>query len=450
MIKRVLIANRGEIAIRIIRACKELGIETVAIFSEADRDSMHVRLADYAVCIGPPPPAKSYLNIPAIISAAEVTGADAIHPGYGFLAENPTFAQICEENGFKFIGPSADAIKLMGDKIMAKEVVREAGVPVIPGSHESVTDIDKAIEIAESAGFPVMIKAAAGGGGKGMRIARNKDELKKFFNVAQQEAKSAFGDGRIYIEKYLIKPRHIEVQILGDEYGNVVHLGERECSIQRKHQKLIEEAPSPIVTPDLRKKIGEYAVKAAQAIGYFSAGTVEFLMDQDGNFYFIEMNTRIQVEHPVTEFVTGIDIVKEQLKIASGEPLSFRQEDVKIEGHAIECRINAEDPDKNFQPCPGKITMLYLPGGGGVRVDTHVYQGYTIPPHYDSLIAKLIVHGKDRIEAIERMKRALDEFIIEGIKTTIPFHRKIMEDEDFVKGNIHTSFIEQKKFAEVI
>ncbi len=443
MFKRVLIANRGEIALRVIYALKELGIESVAIYSEADEHSLHVQFADYAIRIGPPSPQDSYLNIARIISAAEVAGVDAIHPGYGFLAENPEFAQVVEESGFVFIGPPSEVMAMMGDKIEAKRAMREAGVPVLPGVNEPIWDVDKALKIADSMGYPVIIKAAAGGGGRGMRIARTPEELENNFKVARAEAAASFGDPRLYIEKYIQKPRHIEIQLLGDKYGHVIHLGERECSIQRRHQKLMEESPSPAVDAKLREKIGRAAVKGAKAIGYQSAGTMEFLMDEDGNFYFMEMNTRIQVEHPVTEMVTGIDLVKQQILIAAGEKLEYKQGDVSLNGHAIEARINAEDPDMDFAPFPGKITLFHKPGGPGVRIDTHVFAGYTIPPYYDSLVAKLIVKGRDRKEAISRLRRSLEEFIIDGIRTTIPFHLKIVEHPDFVSGNIDTHFIER-------
>ena len=449
MIKKVLIANRGEIALRVIRACKELGISTVAVYSEADRDSLHVRFADEAVCIGPPPSKESYLVIPRIIAAAEITNADAIHPGYGFLAENPAFAEACRDNDIIFIGPSAEAIELMGDKAKAREVMERAGVPVVPGSEGTVESVEEGLEVAKEIGFPVMIKAAAGGGGKGMRIARDEREFEASFGMAQAEAKAAFGDGRLYVEKYIENPRHVEIQVLADSYGNVIHLGERECSIQRRHQKLVEAAPSPAVDEKLRKKMGEVAVKGAKSIGYVSAGTMEFLLSPDGEFYFMEMNTRIQVEHPVTELVTGIDIVKEQIKIASGERLSIKQKDVKISGHAIEARINAEDPDKGFMPSTGKIVALHLPLGPGIRIDTHIYQEYVIPPFYDSLLMKLIGYGRDREEARLRLKRALEEMVIEGVKTTIPFHLKVVEHEDFIKGNIDTGFLSRLEYAKV-
>jgi len=434
LFKKILIANRGEIALRIIRTCKELGIKTVAVYSEADRYSLHVRFADEAVCIGPGPSKESYLNIPRIIAAAEITNAEAIHPGYGFLAENAMFAEICESSGIKFIGPTPDAIEAMGDKALAKETMRKAGVPVIPGSDGVVETLEQAREIANEIGYPIMLKAAAGGGGKGMRMVRNNEELENAWQTARAEAEAAFGNPAVYIEKFIEKPRHIEIQILADEHGNVIHLGERDCSIQRRHQKLIEESPSPIVTPELREAMGQAAVKGAKSVKYRNAGTIEFLVDKDGNFYFMEMNTRIQVEHPVTEMVYGIDIVREQIRIASGEKLGIKQKQIKPNGHAIECRINAEDPFNGFRPSPGKITALHFPGGFGVRVDSHIYQEYVVPPYYDSMIAKLIVHAKNRDEAIARMLRALDEFVIEGIHTTIPFHIKILNSPQFRSG----------------
>jgi acetyl-CoA carboxylase biotin carboxylase subunit len=434
LFKKILIANRGEIALRIIRTCKELGIKTVAVYSEADRYSLHVKFADEAVCIGPGPSKESYLNIPRIIAAAEITNAEAIHPGYGFLAENAMFAEICESSGIKFIGPTPDAIEAMGDKALAKETMRKAGVPVIPGSDGVVETLEQAQEIANEIGYPIMLKAAAGGGGKGMRMVRNDEELENAWQTARAEAEAAFGNPAVYIEKFIEKPRHIEIQILADEHGNVIHLGERDCSIQRRHQKLIEESPSPIVTPELREAMGQAAVKGAKSVKYRNAGTIEFLVDKDGNFYFMEMNTRIQVEHPVTEMVYGIDIVREQIRIASGEKLGIKQKQIKPNGHAIECRINAEDPFNGFRPSPGKITALHFPGGFGVRVDSHIYQEYVVPPYYDSMIAKLIVHAKNRDEAIARMLRALDEFVIEGVHTTIPFHIKILNSPQFRSG----------------
>ncbi len=440
--QKVLIANRGEIALRIIRACMELGLTTIAVHSEADEDSLHVWLADQSVRIGGPKSSESYLDPRRIISAAVITGADAIHPGYGFLAENADFAEICEAHNIIFVGPTPEQIRAMGDKAEAKRLMREAGVPVIPGSDGVVEDLDEAIKIAKDIGYPVMIKATAGGGGKGMRTANNEAELIKNFEMARSEAQAAFGNPGVYIEKLIVNPRHIEVQLLGDGKGNVIHLGERDCSIQRRHQKLIEESPSPFVDEELREKLGTAAVAGAKKINYRGAGTIEFLVDKDKNFYFMEMNTRIQVEHPVTEMVTRVDIVKEQLRIASGEGLRFKQEDIKFEGHAIEVRINAEDPDNNFAPCPGKIESFHVPGGPGIRVDTHVYAGYVIPPYYDSIIAKLIVWGENRSEALSRMRRALKEFIIDGVKTTIPFHQKVMEDSRFTSGDFDTSFLE--------
>jgi len=446
MFKRVLVANRGEIAVRIIYALRELGIESVAIYSEADKDSLHVELADYAVCIGPPPPQDSYLNFSRIMSAAVVSGVDAIHPGYGFLAENPDFADLVEKSGFIFIGPSSQHIQFMGDKIEAKRLMKKAGVPVLPGTENPVGSLSEVRTIVRNIGLPVIIKAASGGGGRGMRIVRNPDALEKAFSMAQKEAELSFGDPRVYIEKYIENPRHIEVQIAADQHGNIIHLGERECSIQRRHQKLLEESPSPAVDENLRTKMGEAAIKGAQAINYHSLGTMEFLLDEDGNFYFMEMNTRIQVEHPVTEWVTGIDLVKMQILIAVGEKLSHTQEEINFKGHAIEVRINAEDPDNGFIPNPGKIEFLHFPGGPGVRIDTHIYQGYTIPPYYDSLIGKLIVHDEDRSSTIKRLYRALEETIIKGVKTTVPFYLKLLENEDFQKGNIDTHFLERFKW----
>ena len=440
MFNKVLIANRGEIALRVIRACKELGIKTVAIYSEADRDSLHVRFADEAVCIGPPPSKESYLNIPRIIAAAEITGADAIHPGYGFLAENEDFAEICESSGIKFIGPSAHSIRLMGDKATAKETMRNAGVPVVPGSDGTISDLNEALQVAKKIGFPVIIKATAGGGGKGMRVAKSNDEFERLFVLARNEAEAAFGNPEVYIEKYIEEPHHVEFQVLGDQHGNVIHIGERDCSIQRRHQKLIEESPSPIIDEKLREAMGSAAVAGAKSVNYEGAGTIEFLVDGKKNFYFMEMNTRIQVEHPVTEELYGIDLVKEQIKIAAGSRV--KKIKVKPKNWVIECRINAEDPEKDFRPAPGKITVFHQPGGIGVRTDTHIYAGYTVPPYYDSLIAKLIVKGSDRIDAIKKMERALEEFIIEGVKTTIPFHLKVMRDENYRKGKYDTHFLE--------
>ncbi len=442
MFNKVLIANRGEIAIRIIRACWELGIKTVAVYSKADKKSLHVSLADEAYCIGDAPAVKSYLNIDAILNVAEKAKVDAIHPGYGFLAENAKFARAVKKAGFEFIGPNPDAIEAMGSKINAKKIMRKAGVPLIPGSEGAVEDVDEAIEIAEEIGFPVVVKASAGGGGMGMSVAYNKEELKDVLESARNIAKSAFGDPTVFIEKYLENPRHIEIQLLGDKHGNIIHLGDRECSIQRRHQKLIEEAPSPIMTEELRERMGEAAIKAGKAINYDSAGTVEFLYE-NGNFYFLEMNTRIQVEHTVTEQVTGIDLVKAMIKIATGEELSIKQEDVKIRGHAIECRINAEDPLNDFVPCPGKIKLYRSPGGPGVRIDSGVCGGAEIPPYYDPMIAKLITYGNSREEAIARMRRALKEYVIVGVTTNIPFHRAVLEEENFLKGNLSTHYVEQ-------
>ncbi len=442
MFKKILIANRGEIACRVIWACKELGVKTVAVHSEADRDALHVRFADEAICIGPPPSPLSYLNIPAIISAAEITNVDAIHPGYGFLSENPHFAEVCAACNIKFIGPSPQVMRTMGDKATAKQTMQAAGVPVTPGSAGLLNEEEDAIREAEKIGYPVLIKATAGGGGRGMRVARNRDELLNGYHTARAEAEAAFKNSGVYLEKYIANPRHIEIQVLADEHGNVVHLGERECSIQRRHQKLIEESPSPAVSYELRQEMGRIAVKACQEVGYSNAGTIEFLLDEDGSFYFMEMNTRIQVEHPVTEFVTIADLVAAQIRIAYGEPLGFQQEDVFFVGHAIECRINAEDPD-TFTPSPGRITTLNLPSGPGVRVDTAIYDGYFVPPHYDSLIAKLVVHHRDRPRAIARMRRALGAMVVEGIKTTIPMHLKILDEPDFVAGNISTRFMDR-------
>jgi pyruvate carboxylase subunit A len=442
MFNKVLIANRGEIAIRIMRACWELGIKTVAVYSEADKKSLHVTLADEAYCIGKAPAAKSYLNIEAILNVAERAEVDAIHPGYGFLAENAEFARAVKKAGFEFIGPNPDAIEAMGSKINAKKIMKKAGVPLIPGSEGAVEDIDEAIDIAEEIGFPVVVKASAGGGGMGMSVAYSKEELKEVIESARNIAKSAFGDPTVFIEKYLENPRHIEIQLLGDKHGNIIHLGDRECSIQRRHQKLIEEAPSPIMTEELRERMGEAAIKAGKAINYDSAGTVEFLYE-NGNFYFLEMNTRIQVEHTVTEQVTGIDIVKAMIKIAAGEEIGIDQEDVKIRGHAIECRINAEDPLNDFVPCPGKIKLYRSPGGPGVRIDSGVCGGAEIPPYYDPMIAKLITYGNSREEAIARMRRALKEYVIVGVTTNIPFHRAVLEDEKFIRGEISTHYVEQ-------
>jgi acetyl-CoA carboxylase biotin carboxylase subunit len=442
MFHKVLIANRGEIAVRIIRACKELGIKTVAVYSQADIHSLHVKLADESVCIGPAPSAQSYLNINAIISAAELTDAEAIHPGYGFLSENAKFAEVCEKCGITFIGPTAESMRIMGDKISARQAVIKQGVPILPGTKEGVSSVEEAVKVAKEIGFPVIIKATAGGGGRGMKIVHSQAALPNAFATARAEAQSGFGNPEVYIERYCEKPRHVEIQILGDKHGNVIHLGERDCSIQRRHQKLIEEAPSTVVTPEIRKAMGDAAVRAAAAVGYNSAGTVEFLVDKQNKFYFMEMNTRIQVEHPVTEMITGVDLVREQIRSAAGIPLRFTQEDIQIRGHAIECRINAEDSFK-FTPCPGKITAYHPPGGFGVRVDSFVYDQYTVVPNYDSLIGKLIVHADTREEAIKRMARALDEFRIEGIKTTIFFHKRIMAHKDFIDGDIDTSFLDR-------
>jgi acetyl-CoA carboxylase biotin carboxylase subunit len=443
MFKKILIANRGEIALRIIRACKEMGIKTVAVYSEADRDSLHVRFADEIVCIGPGRPSESYLNVPRIISAAEVTGAEGIHPGYGFLAENSDFAEACDESGVKFIGPKPDVIACMGDKARARAAMLKAHVPAVSGSMGAVSGAEEALAVTAEIGYPVMIKASGGGGGKGMRIAYNDEELKKNFEAAGSEAEASFGNRDLYIEKFVSKPRHIEVQIMCDSQGNGIYLGERDCSVQRKHQKLIEETPSPAVTPDLRRRLGEAAVRGALAVGYDSAGTVEFLMDEQGSFCFIEMNTRVQVEHPVTEMVTGTDIIKEQIRVGAGLPLSIRQEDVRMDGHAIECRINAEDVDRDFAPCPGKLDAVNIPGGPGIRVDTHIYAQYVIPPFYDSLLAKLVAHAPSRDECIARVLRALDEFVVEGVKTTVPFHRMALDSALFRSGVFDTSFVEK-------
>ncbi len=443
MLKKILIANRGEIAVRIIRACKELGIETVAVFSEADRESLHVQLADEAYCIGPKSSKDSYLNFTNIISVAKLTGSEGIHPGYGFLAENADFAELCREVNLTFIGPSPEAINKMGTKDVARETMREAGVPIVPGSRGIIKDTDEAIALANDMGYPVIIKATAGGGGKGIRVAKDEEELIKGINITQQEAATAFGNPGVYIEKYIQDFRHVEIQVLADNHGNVIHLGERDCSIQRRLQKLVEETPSPALNETTRKKMGEAAVKAAQAVDYSGAGTIEFIYDHiNDTFYFMEMNTRIQVEHPVTEMVTGVDLIKEQIRVASGEKLSLAQSDVTFNGWAIECRINAENPEKNFMPSPGKIEMYLPPGGFGVRIDSAAYPGYSIPPYYDSMIAKLITYGATREEAIARMKRALSEFVIEGVHTTIPFHLKLMNHEKFVGGDFNTKFLE--------
>ncbi len=443
MFKKVLVANRGEIALRVIRACRELGIQTVAVYSEADRESLHVRFADDDVCIGPAPARDSYLKIPRLIAAAEITGADAIHPGYGFLAENAEFSETCAASNITFIGPSADQIRVMGDKAAARKAMMDVGVPIVPGTPGPVEDPDAALEFAKEIGFPVIIKAAAGGGGKGMRVAKDADEFLRSFSLARSEALSAFGNGDVYVEKYLTKPRHIEFQIMGDTHGNVIHLGERDCSVQRRHQKLIEEAPSPAMTPELRAAMGEAAVRGAKAIEYVGAGTIEMLLDEDGSYYFMEMNTRIQVEHPVTEQLTGVDLVKEQIRVAAGERLSVLELPT-LRGHVIECRINAEDPSRGFQPSPGRIEVFHPPGGPGVRLDTHVYAGYTVPPYYDSLLAKLIVQGRDRDEALRRMHMALESFIIEGVTTTAPFLARVMMHPDFRAGKVDTKWMERE------
>ncbi len=444
MLKKVLIANRGEIAVRIIRACREMGIRTVAIYSEADKNALHKTLADEAVCVGPAPSNKSYLNIKAILEAACLTGADSIHPGFGFLSENPNFAKLCEEIGIKFIGPKHELIELLGNKSKAKETMKRAGVPVVPGSDGLVQSKKQAIEIANQIKYPVILKASAGGGGRGIRIAYTEEELKKEYDIVKQEAKVAFNDDSIYIEKFIENPRHIEIQILADEHGNCIHLGERDCSVQRRNQKVLEETPSSVISEETRAKMGEVAVKAVKEIGYSNAGTIEFLVDKHQDFYFMEMNTRVQVEHPVTEMVTGIDIIKEQIKIASGEKLAYTQKDIKVDGHSMEVRINAENPDKNFMPCPGKITELHLPGGNGIRIDTAIYQGYTVPQNYDSMLAKIIVHGKTREESIAKMKSAIAELVIEGIDTNRDFLYKILENKNFITNQYDTSFIKKE------
>jgi len=446
MFNKVLIANRGEIALRVIRTCREMGLRSVAVYSEADRESLHVRFADEAVCIGPASSAESYLKIPNIIAAAEITNADAIHPGYGFLSENSKFSKICKEHGIKFIGATPEQIEAMGDKSNAKMTMKKAGVPVIPGSDGLLKDLDHAKRSAKEIVYPVMLKATAGGGGKGMRVIWSEDDLEKAWNSARQEASNAFGNDGMYMEKFIEEPRHIEIQIVGDHTGKACHLSERDCSIQRRHQKLVEETPSPFMTPELRHKMGEAAIKAAEAVKYEGAGTVEFLVDKHGDFYFMEMNTRIQVEHPITEEVIQYDLIREQIKVASGETISGKNYEPTM--HAIECRINAEDPFNDFRPSPGKITNFHSPGGHGVRMDTHVYAGYTIPPYYDSMIAKLITVAQTREEAIAKMKRALDEFVIEGVKTTIPFHQQLFENEDFLAGNYTTKFMESFKLKE--
>ena len=441
MIRKILIANRGEIAVRIIRACRELGIATVAVYSEADRNALHVKLADQAVCIGPAPSQKSYLNVKAILEACCLTGADSIHPGYGFLSENVAFAKMCSEMGINYIGPSYELIELMGNKSKAKETMKKAGVPVVEGSEGNVESLKGAKEVASKIGYPVIMKAVSGGGGKGIRIANSEEELSRYYDVIRAEAKSAFNDDSIYIEKYIQHPRHIEIQVIADMHGNVAHLGDRDCTVQRKNQKMLEESPSDYIDDKLRQKMEKVSVKAIEKIGYTNAGTIEYLVDKEGNFYFMEMNTRLQVEHPVTEAVTGVDLVKEQIRIAEGKKLSKEIMDLHIKGHSIECRINAENPDKNFMPCPGKITGLHIPGGNGIRVDTAIYQDYVIPPNYDSMIAKLIVYGKNREECINKMKSALGEFVIEGITTNIDFLYKILENPEFIKNDYDTSFI---------
>lgn len=446
MLKKILIANRGEIAVRIIRTCRELGIRTVAVYSEIDKNSLHKELADEAICIGPAPSNKSYLNVKAIIEAACLTGCDGIHPGYGFLSENSSFAKMCDEIGIKFIGPTYKMIELMGNKSKAKETMKNAGVPVVPGSDGLVDNVLEAIKVALRIGYPVILKASSGGGGKGIRIAYNEKELVKFYDLVRQEAKISFNDDSIYIEKFIENPRHIEVQIMADEHGNVIHLGERDCTVQRNNQKMLEETPSEVITDKLRQKMGKITVNALKEIGYSNVGTIEYLLDKNKDFYFMEMNTRVQVEHPITETITGVDIIKEQLRIASGEKLQYKQDDIKFTGHSLEARINAENPYKNFMPCPGEIKELHIPGGNGVRIDTAIYPGYKIPPTYDSMIAKIIVHGKDRNESISKMKSALGEFVIDGISTNIDFLYKILEDEDFISNNYDTSFI-AKKFA---
>ena len=443
MFNKILIANRGEIAVRIIRACREMGIRTVAVYSEADKDSLHTLLADEAICIGPAPSSQSYLNMERILSATVAMKADAIHPGFGFLSENARFAKLCQQCNITFIGPSAEIINRMGNKSEARNTMMQAGVPVVPGSKEPVYTAEAGLAMAKEIGFPVMIKASSGGGGKGMRISRSEEDFTEHFNAAQLESVKGFSDDTMYIEKYIEKPRHVEFQIMGDKFGHVVHLGERDCSIQRRHQKVMEESPCEVISPELRKKMGEVAVKAAKAVNYENAGTIEFLLDKDKNFYFMEMNTRIQVEHPVTELVSGIDLIKEQIRVAAGEPLSVSQEDIQIKGHAIECRINAENPKKHFMPCPGRITNVHIPGGNGVRVDTHIYNDYKVPANYDSMLMKLIVYDKDRASAIAKMRSALGEVIIEGIETNIDFQYEILENEAFQKGDTDTGFIEK-------
>jgi acetyl-CoA carboxylase, biotin carboxylase subunit len=444
MIRKVLVANRGEIALRVMRACHELGIATVAVHSTADAEALHVKFADESVCVGEPLASASYLNVPRLVAACEITGADAVHPGYGFLAENAEFAEILGSCEVKWIGPAPHIINRMGDKDQARRTATEAGVPVVPGSEGIVVDAEEAARVAAQIGYPVMIKAVAGGGGKGMRPAMNETELRRVFPMASAEAAAAFRNGAMYVEKLVLRPRHVEIQVLGDEHGNVVHLGERDCSVQRRHQKLIEESPSPVMTPELRARMGEAAVRLCEYVGYTSAGTVEFLLDEDGSFYFMEMNTRIQVEHPVTEMVTGIDLVKQQLRIASGEQLGITQADVRIQGHAIECRINAEDPMRDFAPCPGRIVAFHPPGGPGVRLDTHIYSGYVVGPYYDSLLAKIICHGSDRSEAVARMERALAELVVEGIPTSTPLHLQVLRDPVFLRGEATTRYLDER------
>lgn len=448
MFNKILIANRGEIALRVIRACRELGIPTVAVHSDADTDALHVRFADEAICIGPPPGSQSYLNIVRILAAAEISGADAIHPGYGFLAENAEFAEMCTASNLKFIGPSAETIRNMGNKSMAKALMKNAGVPVVPGSDGVLESVSAGRALVKEIGFPIILKAVSGGGGKGMRIVRSMEEFEASYQMARAEAQGAFGDPDLYLEKFVTNPRHIEIQVMADQHGNAVYVGERECSIQRRHQKLIEEAPSVVVSPELRKEMGEISVRGAKQVSYEGAGTIEFLLDDQGNFYFMEMNTRIQVEHPVTEMVYNCDLVKDQIRVAAGDKLGYSQKDIKLSGHAIECRINAEDWTRNFMPSAGEITSFHLPGGPGIRVDSHAYQRYKIPPYYDSLVAKLIAHGRTRDEAIARLTRALNEFIIEGIKTTIPFHQKLIARKEFVDGQFDTGFLERINLME--
>ncbi len=444
MLKKVLIANRGEIAVRIIRACREMGIHTVAIYSEVDKNALHKTLADESVCIGPAPSNKSYLNIKAILEAACLTGADSIHPGFGFLSENANFAKMCEEIGIKFIGPKHELIELLGNKSKAKETMKNAGVPVVPGSDGLISSKEQAIELAKQIKYPVILKASAGGGGRGIRIAYNENELKKEYDIVKQEAKVSFNDDSLYMEKFVENPRHVEIQILADEHGDCIHLGDRDCSVQRRNQKIMEETPSSFISNKTREKMGKIAVEAVKKIGYSNAGTIEFLVDKNKDFYFMEMNTRVQVEHPITEAVTGIDIIKEQIKIASGEQLQYVQKDIKINGHSLEVRINAENPDKNFMPCPGTITGLHLPGGNGIRVDTAIYEGYTVPQNYDSMLAKIIVHGKDREESIAKMKSAIAELVIDGIDTNRDFIYKIFENKNFITNNYDTSFIKKE------